>query len=79
MFTQEEYDDARRLAYDQGFRRGNGMNGMGPNVQHTEAYIHDREQQLDRPAKRERKAPAPRLPFGDMLGDIQGREDQANG
>jgi len=72
MFTQEEYDDARRLAYDQGFRRGNGMNGMGPHVQHTGAYIHDREQQLAQPVKRH--APEPRRPFGDMLGDVEGRE-----
>lgn len=71
MFTQEEYDDARRLAYDQGYRRGTGMD---PKLQHTEAYIHDREQQLAQPVKRE--APAPRRPFGDMLGDIQGRRDE---
>ena len=73
MFTQEEYDDARRLAYDQGFNRGSGMD---PKVQHTEAYIHVREHELAGPVKRERKAPAPRRLFGDMLGDIQGREDQ---
>lgn len=51
MFTQEEYEDARRLAYDQGFSRGTGMD---PKVQHTEAYIHDREQQLAQPGRRER-------------------------
>ncbi|QDD91914.1 hypothetical protein [Pseudomonas oryzihabitans] len=70
MFTQEEYDAARRLAYDQGFNRGSGMD---PAVQHTEAYIHFREQELARPVKRERKAPAPRRPMGDFLGDGEGR------
>lgn len=73
MFTQEEYDDARRLAYDQGFNRGSGMD---PKVQHTEAYIHVREHELAGPVKR--TAPATRRPFGDMLGDIQGREDQGD-
>lgn len=53
MFTQEEYDDARRLAYDQGFNRGSGMD---PKVQHTEAYIHFREQELEGLAKRQRAA-----------------------
>lgn len=57
MFTQEEYDDARRLAYDQGFNRGSGMD---PNVQHTEAYIHFREQELEGLAKRDRKPPRSR-------------------
>ena len=71
MFTQQEYDEARRLAYDQGFNRGSGMD---PKVQHTEAYIHFREQELAGPMKR--KAPAPRRTFGDMLGDVQGREDE---
>lgn len=70
MFTQEEYDDARRLAYDQGFNRGSGMD---PKVQHTEAYIHFREQELAQPSKRERKAPAARRPIGDFLGDGEGR------
>lgn len=70
MFTQEEYDDARRLAYDQGFNRGSGMD---PKVQHTEAYIHFREQELAGPVKRERKAPAARRPIGDFLGDGEGR------
>ncbi|TCQ94099.1 hypothetical protein [Pseudomonas sp. JUb52] len=51
MFTQEELDDARRLAYDQGFNRGSGMD---PKVQHTEAYIHFREQELEGLAKRQR-------------------------
>ena len=71
MFTQEEYDDARRLAYDQGFNRGSGMD---PKVQHTEAYIHFREQELAGPVKRERKAPAARRPIGDWLGDGEGRD-----
>lgn len=71
MFTQEEYDDARRLAYDQGFNRGSGMD---PNVQHTEAYIHFREQELAQPVKRERNAPTPRRPIGDWLGDGEGRD-----
>lgn len=70
MFTQEEYDDARRLAYDQGFNRGSGMD---PKVQHTEAYIHFREQELAQPVKRERKAPTARRPIGDFLGDGEGR------
>ncbi|WP_338544918.1 hypothetical protein V6W80_17235 [Pseudomonas benzopyrenica] len=70
MFTQEEYDDARRLAYDQGFNRGSGMD---PKVQHTEAYIHFREQELAGPVKRERTAPAARRPIGDFLGDGEGR------
>lgn len=73
MFTQEEYDDARRLAYDQGFCRGSGMD---PKVQYTEAYIDVRERELAQPVKREPKAPAARRAFGDMLGDIQGREDE---
>lgn len=76
MFTQEEYDDARRLAFDQGFSLGTGMD---PVVQHTEAYHHFRERQLAQQVKRERKPPAPRRAFGDVLGDIQGREDEANG
>ncbi|NEK70798.1 MAG: hypothetical protein G3W70_23840 [Xanthomonas perforans] len=46
---------------------------MDPNVQHTEAYIHFREQELAQPVKRERKAPAPRRPIGDFLGDGEGR------
>lgn len=70
MFTQQEYDEARRLAYDQGFNRGSGMD---PKVQHTEAYIYFREQELAQPAKRERKAPAARRPMGDFLGDGEGR------
>ena len=70
MFTQEEYDDARRLAYDMGFNRGSGMD---PKVQHTEVYIHFREQELAQPVKRERKAPAARRPIGDFLGDGEGR------
>lgn len=73
MFTQQEYEDARRLAYDQGFNRGSGMD---PRVQHTETYIHFREHELARLAKRERQAPAPRRTLGDFLGDIQGREDE---
>lgn len=73
MFTEAEMTEARRLAYDQGFNRGSGMD---PKVQHTEAYIHFREQELAQPVKR--KAPAPRRAFGDMLGDIQGREDQGD-
>lgn len=73
MFTEQEVLEERRLAYDQGFRRGTGMDAK---VQHTEAYIHFREQELAQPVKRERKVPAPRLPFGDMLGDIQGRRDE---
>ncbi len=70
MFTQEEYDDARRLAYDQGFNRGSGMD---PKAQHTEVYIHFREQELAGPVKRERKDPAARRPMGDFLGDGEGR------
>lgn len=70
MFTETEMTEARRLAYDQGFKRGSGMD---PKVQHTEAYIHFREQELDQPVKRERKAPAPRRPIGDWLGDGEGR------
>ncbi len=73
MFNEEEMLEARRLAYDQGFHRGSGMH---PAIQFTEAYIHVREHELAGPVKRERKAPAPRRLFGDMLGDIQGREDQ---
>lgn len=73
MFTEQEVLEERRLAYDQGFHRGSGMH---PAIQFTEAYIHVREQELAQPVKRERKAPAPRRPFGDMLGDIQGREDE---
>ncbi len=69
MFTQEEYDDARRLAYDQGFSRGTGMD---PKVQHTEAYIHVREHELAAPVKR--AAPAARRPAGDWLGDGEGRD-----
>ena len=70
MFTEAEMQEARRLAYDQGFNRGSGMD---PKVQHTEAYIHFREQELAQPAKRERKAPAARRPIGDFLGDGEGR------
>jgi hypothetical protein len=51
MFTEQEVLEERRLAYDQGFSRGTGMD---PKVQHTEAYIHDREQRLAQPVKRER-------------------------
>lgn len=69
MFTQEEYDDARRLAYDQGFNRGSGMD---PKVQHTEAYIHVREHELAEPVKR--SAPVARRPIGDWLGDGEGRD-----
>lgn len=70
MFTEAEMTEARRLAYDQGFNRGSGMD---PKVQHTEAYIHFREQELEGLAKRERKAPAARRPIGDFLGDGEGR------
>ncbi|WP_153011039.1 hypothetical protein [Pseudomonas oryzihabitans] len=63
--------EARRLAYDQGFHRGSGID---PKVQHTEAYIHFREQELAGPVKRERKAPAARRPIGDWLGDGEGRD-----
>lgn len=70
MFTEQEVLEERRLAYDQGFNRGSGMD---PKVQHTEAYIHFREQELAGPVKRERKAPAPRRPMGDFLGDGEGR------
>lgn len=51
MFTEQEVLEERRLAYDQGFRRGIGMDAT---VQHTEAYIHFREQELAQPVKRER-------------------------
>lgn len=51
MFTEQEMAEARRLAYDQGFNRGSGMD---PKVQHTEAYIHFREQELEGLAKRQR-------------------------
>ena len=71
MFTEAEMTEARRLAYDQGFNRGSGMD---PKVQHTEAYIHFREQELAGPMKRERKAPAARRPIGDWLGDGEGRD-----
>ncbi|KTT56419.1 hypothetical protein NS337_03545 [Pseudomonas oryzihabitans] len=71
MFTEAEMQEARRLAYDQGFNRGSGMD---PKVQHTEAYIHFREQELAGPVKRERKAPAARRPIGDWLGDGEGRD-----
>ncbi|RAU40185.1 hypothetical protein [Pseudomonas sp. RIT411] len=71
MFTEAEMTEARRLAYDQGFNRGSGMD---PKVQHTEAYIHFREQELAQPVKRERKAPAIRRPIGDWLGDGKGRD-----
>ena len=71
MFTEAEMQEARRLAYDQGFNRGSGMD---PKVQHTEAYIHFREQELSQPAKRERTAPAPRRAVGDWLGDGEGRD-----
>lgn len=70
MFTQEEYDDARRQAYDAGYRRGTGMESS---TQHTEAYIHFREQELAQPVKLERKASALRRPVGDWLGDGEGR------
>ncbi|HAC66481.1 MAG TPA: hypothetical protein DCP19_00545 [Pseudomonas sp.] len=70
MFTEAEMTEARRLAYDQGFNRGSGMD---PKVQHTEGYIHLREQELAQPVKRERKAPVPRRPIGDFLGDGEGR------
>ena len=71
MFTEAEMTEARRLAYDQGFNRGSGMD---PKVQHTEAYIHFREQELAQQVKRERKAPAARRPIGDWLGDGEGRD-----
>lgn len=71
MFTEAEMTEARRLAYDQGFNRGSGID---PKVQHTEAYIHFREQELAGPVKRERKAPAARRPIGDWLGDGEGRD-----
>lgn len=71
MFTEAEMTEARRLAYDQGFNRGSGMD---PKVQLTEAYIHFREQELAQPVKRERKAPAARRPIGDWLGDGEGRD-----
>ncbi len=70
MFTEQEVLEERRLAYDQGFNRGSGMD---PKVQHTEAYIHFREQELAQSVKRERKAPAPCRPMGDFLGDGEGR------
>lgn len=70
MFTEAEMTEARRLAYDQGFNRGSGMD---PKVQHTEAYIHFREQELAQPVKRECKAPTARRPIGDFLGDGEGR------
>lgn len=70
MFTEQEVLEERRLAYDQGFCRGSGMD---PKVQYTEAYIDVRERELDKPVKRERKAPAPRRPIGDFLGDGEGR------
>ena len=53
MFTEQEVLEERRLAYDQGFRRGTGMDAT---VQHTEAYIHFREQELEGLAKRQRAA-----------------------
>lgn len=53
MFTEAEMQEACRLAYDQGFNRGSGMD---PKVQHTEAYIHFREQELEGLAKRQRAA-----------------------
>lgn len=65
MFTQEEYDDARRLAFDQGFCRGSGMH---PDVPRTEGYINLREQDLAQPVKRERRAPRPRA-AGESRGD----------
>ncbi|WP_288463259.1 hypothetical protein [uncultured Pseudomonas sp.] len=70
MFTEQEVLEERRLAYDMGFNRGSGMD---PKVQHTEAYIHFREQELAGPVKRERKAPVARRPIGDFLGDGEGR------
>ncbi len=70
MFTEQEMTEARRLAYDQGFNRGSGMD---PKVQHTEPYIDVRERELAGPVKRERKAPQPRRPIGDFLGDGEGR------
>lgn len=51
MFTEQEVLEERRLAYDMGFNRGSGMD---PKVQHTEAYIHFREQELEGLAKRQR-------------------------
>lgn len=71
MFNEQEVLEERRLAYDQGFRRGTGMDAT---VQHTEAYIHFREQELAQPSKRERTATAPRRPVGDWLGDGEGRD-----
>ena len=71
MFTEQEVLEERRLAYDMGFNRGSGMD---PKVQHTEAYIHFREQELAQPSKRERNAPTPRRPIGDWLGDGEGRD-----
>lgn len=53
MFTEQEVLEERRLAYDMGFNRGSGMD---PKVQHTEAYIHFREQELEGLAKRQRAA-----------------------
>ena len=70
MFNEEEMLEASRRAYDQGFSRGTGMD---PKVQHTEAYIHFREQELAGPVRRERKAPEARRPIGDFLGDGEGR------
>ncbi|NEK70306.1 MAG: hypothetical protein G3W70_21305 [Xanthomonas perforans] len=70
MFNEAEMLEARRLAYDQGFNRGSGMD---PKVQHTEAYIHFREQELAQPVKSERSAPTARRPIGDFLGDGEGR------
>lgn len=68
MFTEAEMTEARRLAYDQGFNRGSGMD---PKVQHTEAYIHFREQELAQPVKR--AAAEARRPIGDWLGDGEER------
>lgn len=70
MFTEQEVLEERRLAYDMGFNRGSGMD---PKVQHTEAYIHFREQELAQPAKRKHKEPVARRPIGDFLGDGEGR------
>ncbi|MDT3718459.1 hypothetical protein [Pseudomonas oryzihabitans] len=70
-FTEAQFKEELELAYDKGFGRGTGCN---PSLIATEPYQHFREQELARPVKRE--APAPRRPFGDMLGDIQGRRDE---
>lgn len=66
MFTEEEVLEERRIAYDQGFSRGTGMPRRR---MHTEAYIHDREQQLAKAPK-----PGAHHVSGDWLGDIEGRQ-----